>query len=328
MKKRVLCICLALLMVGCSAPLEGSDKSQPPAVSVPQEESRATSSEPEAEPSDQSGPPAVSVPQEESRTDSAEPEPEALIHRIYRLTREEFQSFVKDIDSGAFPTEAVSYAPDDEALEEPVRLRWEQFYREFTCTKAGFESLLSEKGVRQELKEATLFMTYEELPMAWMQTEDRSFFLWGTFATGELTFVFSRDSDFSAFFAEKECKVLVNGEDIDSAVPGILHGFSADVPMLAVLQKLGATVAWDTSEKASVCFGGETYGLDLELVTFGAEEDLLGECLVAGGYSVYYPVEGDVMISHTAMLTLLEELGIGCSVSVENEKAVIEYLSE
>lgn len=328
MKKLALCICLALLMVGCSTPLEGSDKSEPPFVSVPQEESRATSSEPEAESSDQSGPPAVSVPQEESRTDSAEPEPEALIDRIYRLNREEFQAFVKDIGGETFPTEAVSYAPDDEALEEPVRLRWEQFCREFTCTKAGFEALLSEKGVQQELKNVSLFMTYEELPMAWMQTEERSFFLWGTFATGDLTFVFSRDSDFVAFFAEKECKVLVNGEDIDSAVPGILHGFSAEVPMLAVLQKLGATVAWETSEKASVCLGGETYGLDLELVTFGAEEDLLGECLVAGGYSVYYPVEGDVMISHTALLTLLEELGIGCSVSMENEKAVIEYLSE
>ncbi len=313
MKKTVLCICLALLMAGCSAPLEGSDKSEPPAVSAPL---------------DKSEPPAVSVPQEESRADSTEPEAEALIDRIYRLTREEFQSFVKDIGGETFPTEAVSYAPDDEALEEPVRLRWEQFCREFTCTKAGFEALLSEKGVRQELKEVTLFMTYEELPMAWMQTAERSFFLWGTFATGDLTFVFSRDSDFVAFFAEKECKVLVNGDEIDSAVPGILHGFSADVPMLAVLQKLGATVAWESSEKASVCFGGETYGLDLELVTFGAEEDLLGECLVAGGYSVYYPVEGDVMISHTAMLTLLEELGIGCSVSVENEKAVIEYLSE
>lgn len=313
MKKTVLCICLALLMAGCSAPLEGSDKSQPPAVSVPL---------------DKSEPPAVSVPQEESRADSTEPEAEALIDRIYRLTREEFQSFVKDIGGETFPTEAVSYAPDDEALEEPVRLRWEQFCREFTCTKAGFEALLSERGVQQELKNVALFMTYEELPAAWLQTEDRSFFLWGTFATGELTFVFSRDSDFVAFFAEKECKVLVNGDEIDSAVPGILHGFSADVPMLAVLQKLGATVAWESSEKASVCFGGETYGLDLELVTFGAEEDLLGECLVAGGYSVYYPVEGDVMISHTAMLTLLEELGIGCSVSVENEKAVIEYLSE
>ena len=343
MKKTSVCllICFALLIASCSP-------STPEKTDAEEQASHAFSAE------DSMNQSATSIPQEvntsgfneasdtsattsldevswdtslsdEPSSDMSSLEGEVMINMFYSLSRLEFQSFLKDIDGSTFPWEAAIYSLDDKTLERPILLRWEHFCKEFTCTKAGFAALLSEKGVRQELEEFTLFMTYEGVPMAWMQTEDESFFLWGTFASGDLTFVFSEEANFVSFFAEKECRVLVDGSEIDSTIPAVMHGSFAEVPLLAILREFGATVTWESSEKAFVCFNGETYCLDMEAATFGLEEDLLGDCLVTGEYSVIYLAEGDVMVSHTALLTLLDEMGIRCSVSMQNKDALVEY---
>ena len=168
--------------------------------------------------------------------------------------------------------------------------------------------------------------------MVWLQTEDGNFFIVGTYQRGsyDLAFLFWDEKTFRDYYAEKECKVFVDDREVLSDVPAVKHGPFVEVPMVAVLRAFGAEITWDSETTASVCYEGDTYLLDTKNATFINEwegDDLLDFCFAAGGYSTYYPKDGEIMISDVSMIYILERLGIEVNLRGSKEDATIIFVS-
>ena len=167
--------------------------------------------------------------------------------------------------------------------------------------------------------------------MVWLQTEDGNFFIVGTYRIEpyDLTFLFWDEKTFHDYYVEKECKVFVDGREVLSDVPAVMHGPFAEVPLIAVLRAVGAEINWVKEKIASVSYNDATYTLYMQTVTFMDESgdyDLLAHSFACGGYSTYYPKDGEIMISDVSMGIMLQDMGIEFNVYSRNEDATVMFV--
>lgn len=253
------------------------------------------------------------------------------IQVIYDLTAEELQAFVAEVGEDTFPWDGDSLKPGEDFIEPPVFYRWEDVVCRFACTPEDFSAYLAEYGIGTQVKKFTFFMTIDQKPSIWLQTDAGNYFIVSSYGEDGMEFVPWTEDKFCNFHLQKECKVYVDGEEAVTEVPAVMHGSFAEVPMLELLRVFGAEITWTSRTEAAVELNGQAYFLDLEQVIFydaQREFDLLISCHPVGGYATVYAVEGELMISHDSFLYLLWELELDDYVVwLNNEDGTVGYSS-
>jgi hypothetical protein len=253
------------------------------------------------------------------------------IHVIYDLTAEELQSFVSATGEDSFPWDADTFRPGEDFLEPPVFYRWEDVICRFDCTPEGFAAELAEHGFTERIENITYFMDLGKMPVIWLQTEDGEYFITYSIGYGGEEFTFWIGEKFREHYAKRECKVTVDGKEIESAVPAVMYGGYADVPLLPILKAFGAEVTQPSPQEATAVIGDKTYYLDLVNMTFREEyqeEDWELGIPRAGGYGTIYPVDGDVMMEYRMLWDLLrEEFGLNCTVKMDRQGLTVAFFS-
>lgn len=102
-------------------------------------------------------------------------------------------------------------------------------------------------------------------------------------------------------------------------------GSYAKVPVIPVLKKLGADVAWKDDETAEIVFNGTTYVMDLESISICKEcsDDNLIQGTPGGCRLVYEVVEDDIVIDDMALQTLLFFMHNEVIVNINSERGTI-----
>ena len=120
--------------------------------------------------------------------------------------------------------------------------------------------------------------------------------------------------------------LIVNGQSLAAASHMIFTSDSAMVPLVEVLEVLGAEIQWVNNYTANIIVKEKQYSLNTETGVLIKEENQANCFLPAPGSSVHYQVvDGVFLLDHITMRTVLMIMGSMVSVDVnyENNTVVI-----
>ncbi len=301
------------------------------------------------------------VPNESSTFDSSNTPPvieneelEFVIHRM--RNREDFESFLKD------PTLVI---PD--LTERFVLANCEETYCpagelrsiitptlfDFVTQKANLQSYLADNEVNAKVKDAVLIDSFGSPMTIWIKTDDKDYYIvierftYGSYSYEDdiSKYELFTHEEYTTFFSIKPASLLVNGELIGDEKPAKLYSYYADIPLVMVLESLGATVSWQDATNATIVFNDKTFKLNLSeqkssgqniaylptLYETGSDDGLDLLFLVHGGYVFIEAVDKEVyMDNHSFRCTLssmmdIEYLDIIMDIDRENRLVNIAF---
>ena len=130
-----------------------------------------------------------------------------------------------------------------------------------------------------------------------------------------------------------DAKLIVNGKDITKEVhiKAILKDDNPDhsyfeIPFLTIIKELGAEVEWKTQTKAEIYFGGNTYILKADKVSFkekGIEFDMFQHLGGYMGYPYFCLTEDDYILSDLRCHRALNEFGVYINSDIKNLRVTV-----
>jgi hypothetical protein len=123
---------------------------------------------------------------------------------------------------------------------------------------------LSEHGVDMNVDERitqTAIVTAPGIPVVlWAKSDRASYYI--VQDTDNEEFVCYTADSFQEKYFPRPATLFVNGKQVASGEPVLLHHDHADIPFVGVLEALGAKVSWTGETTANIVLNGSSYVLD------------------------------------------------------------------
>ncbi len=191
------------------------------------------------------------------KTDSSFVNSEALLS-VFEFNDAVFDRFIASPNIETLKNEGAStYSLTDSSLEQTLFIGTTRIEKEL------FESLVCSETLK-ELFESTglkidgniskiALISSKPIPLtAWALANGSSYFLTATpRAEGGYDFASYRFEDFAAKFTAKNATLVVNGQEMDLNEMAKIYDNHADIPLIPVLEGLGAEIQWTNSEKTT-----------------------------------------------------------------------------
>lgn len=150
---------------------------------------------------------------------------------------------------------------------------------------------LNQNGITEELKSFAVIHSVGYPVVLWMQTENKSCFLVVDDLmlledlTMEYSYSFHTQDAFYKTYHSVDAQLIVNGKDITKGNYVKIHPHYAELPLVAILRELGATVNWKGQKTAEIILNKKTFVLDTEkrLLTEKLDGREIPHILVAPG---------------------------------------------
>lgn len=247
---------------------------------------------------------------------------------IHQISRDAFYRFLEEpsygrIKQGSFGS--YTYPEDGEWYVKwgASRFSVRDELITFAGSKDQLETYLLQNHITDEAQGAILYEAPHVPLTVWVKTTQGHVFI-----TINEDVVINEDSyvykfyDQSAYyekFKQREAKLIVKGTRVTAKTPTKLYYNYADLPMIAVLEAMGATVKPKNDTVYSISFKGKDYVLNLSklsLAEAGSENDNL-LTRITGGPTFMYPVGNELMIDHISFRAVLRAMGDDSSVKVD-----------
>lgn len=250
---------------------------------------------------------------------------------IYTLTQFKFQQFIQEPSMEMLIGDGVSKInyTQDSMLHCTTNSRCFPINAEFATFVTNKEIMRAYIGRFMDVEEIVDIAVIDvpNMPMAiWIKTTtDYVFMTISTNSDDEYSYNFYTKNDFLKKYAIRESILLVNGVEIKGENTPKTYGDSADIPMLAVLEALGATVEWQDETSAVVTYQQEIYMIDIDAPTFykrGYKKDnLLYKKL--GGATVIYSAEKDIMVDIGTLRLTLNQMDENLRIQVIQDRIIV-----
>ena len=150
---------------------------------------------------------------------------------------------------------------------------------------------LNQNGITEELKSFAVIHSVGYPVVLWMQTENKSCFLVVDDLmlledlTMEYSYSFHTQDAFYKTYHSVDAQLIVNGKDITKGNYVKIHPHYAELPLVAILRELGATVNRKGQKTAEIILNKKTFVLDTEkcLLTEKLDGREIPHILVAPG---------------------------------------------
>lgn len=147
--------------------------------------------------------------------------------------------------------------------------------------------------------------------------------------TGYFTFNEEQFNTLVSDYLKSNCTLVVNGKDISDDAYVYLHSEEqyAELPLVAILEELGASFEWKYSKSANVSYNGKTYNLYIEenSLTELDENDNFIAFPPDATHPACHSIAGeDYLVDSSSALAFWEEAGVTMTIDYENSTIYID----
>lgn len=132
------------------------------------------------------------------------------------------------------------------------------------------------------------------------------------------------------YLSKSECVLLVNGRVIDHKGCARIdyEKRNAELPLIIVLEALGASVTWETDNKATIIYNNKVYYLDTSNNTIYEHSGRQGNLFtyIAGEKHtmVFKTIDNNYVVDRNSTLLLMDSLNCRCIISFTNATITVE----
>jgi len=188
----------------------------------------------------------------------------------------------------------------------------------FSGDRVKLQTFLGQHGVIGEIEYVAVLQVPAVPIVIWTQVGNQSFFITIeavfediTNHTGALSYQFYTQSDFYELIRQGAGTLIVNGIYITGESHIVFHYGHVELPLVAVLEALGADVQWLEDEIILIAYADKEYKLDINRRSLvEVETDQLHSLLVTGGGVVRFEVlDGELIVTNWSIWAVLQALG-------------------
>lgn len=255
--------------------------------------------------------------------------------KIYQITRDVFHLFLKN------PTMDIFTDDDIECYECTKSEEWyetnnvthfsiRQEFLDFVGSFTEVETYLLQNGFNGNVENMLIFDA-QSMPMTiWVQTDMGHVYITINEELGDKLYVyrFYQHADFYEKFKSKDAQLIVVGKEITPKNAVRLYHDNADIPLIAVLETLGASVKWENDATAIICYKEKTYYLDIKNYTFYEEGNDDNNLLyqVDGGPIFINAVDYELMMDISSLAGTLYAMGTDVIIRCDSENASVSIV--
>lgn len=196
----------------------------------------------------------------------------------------------------------------------------------FVNDKNLIKDLLLKHNISGDVEEVITFWPQSVPLTIWVKIDGKNVFIQPDYEYEEpLVYeydVISYDDYYQKFYPQK-ATLNINGNTINTANNSIIYHNYCEVPFLATLETLGATYEWESDTKVKIIYN-QNYYLDIKNYSLYSEQSNSSNLLIGvSGWTYFYAVEKDVMISDVLFRCVLEDMGKKVSIEMDKENNII-----
>lgn len=252
---------------------------------------------------------------------------------IYAIDRDDFQTFIKAPSYGFLADKAewtYSYRTDGERYMRyyscgSINFAEEQEVVDFLTDPAAIQVYLADHQIQGTIKQKAIFEVPNMPITMWVKTTEEVAYMTIFDPYEEETYRLYTQDEFNDRNTRRVGKLFYQGKEIDTPNAPIIYGGDADVPLIAVLKAVGATVEEIEEGYFVVRINGKAYMLDIlakEMFPQG-EDNAWNMLMVFGGVTFKYVVNDELMVSHPIVNSALMFVGVDAYVRMDTENAKV-----
>lgn len=254
---------------------------------------------------------------------------------IYQVTRDDFESFLYAPSIELITTgnnNYYSYPKDGQwhITSEIIRIPIGSDILNFAGNISSLQAYLIKNGVTSELVN-TLIIDAPRVPLTiWLETETGDYYITVTDLNKKTEYHFYSADEYCKIYLGKQASLYVNRVEVTTDTAPIVYHNYADIPLVAVLNALGAKITNETDTLMKVFFEGVNYCLDTEKLTLYNERNTDNNLLyqVYGGTIFVYSIEGELMMDSTSMWLTLESMGVNVEINCDSAHGEVNILKK
>ena len=273
-------------------------------------------------------------------TDNRQPQTEDFLNIaatnkiiIYNLSRDDFQDFINE------PTEEMIYencirqntyseSGVFHITSNALFLQIQDPLLSLLGDEDNLQNYLSESAITDKII-GTAIVDSPSFPLTvWIETENTNYFITVELPdyTQEYEYTLYDHTAFLEKYRIKEGRLYLNSQEIHLKSPIKIFSKNADIPLLTVMQELGASVEWQNSHIAIVTYNANAYFLDLESPLFCRLGDNNLNILyqIDGGASIIYAEGTELWLDWVTLKHVLNEIGVAVNIIIDNAIVSIE----
>jgi len=248
---------------------------------------------------------------------------------IYAIDRDDFQTFLKAPSYEFLADKAewtYSYLEDGERYMlygscGSIDFAKEQEVVDFLTDPAAIQAYLVDHQIQGTIEQMAIFEVPNMPITMWVKTTEEVAYMTIFDHYEEETYRLYAQDEFNDRNTRRVGKLFYQGKEIDTPNAPIIYGGDADVPLIAILKAVGATVEEIEEGYFAVSKNDQTYLLDIQVPEMVGIEDDWDRLMVAGGLVYLYAVDGELMVSDCIATTVLMHMDVNAYVAVDTENA-------
>lgn len=252
--------------------------------------------------------------------------------RIYQISRDGFNLFLQNPSHNSLLDDSFSSFSYPESGEWYITYNTARFpvqkqLIDFVGNSKEIQKYLNQNGVSGEIENMAVFDAPNVPITLWVKTTAENIYITINQEPEDTGYVYRLYSqkNFNEKYACKDCKLLVKGNKVTSENPPKLYYNYADLPLIAVMEALGAQVNRRSETSTEIVFNDKTYLLNTYERTFyeagNKTDNLLNK--VDGGSTFVYSVGNELMVDNTTLCSVLSDMGEKITVKFDTENKVV-----
>ena len=251
---------------------------------------------------------------------------------VYQINRTQFQEFLSTPSADvldSYGANRLCYPQDGEWLHiiDLRRVPIKQQLLDFCGDVHTLEKCLTDRGISAVIERALMIDTPHVPLTLWLDTTAGNYYITVHNLSDEKpTYAFYSESEYRDMYLCAEASLYVNRKEVITDTPAIVYHNYADIPLLAVLEAMGADLKYESDMLTAISFQGTNYYLDTEkyrlYVADSESHNLIAS--LQGGTSFVYSVGRELMMDDAMLRATLENMGIDANITMDKEKAIVK----
>lgn len=252
--------------------------------------------------------------------------------KIYKISRDNFISFVEKPSQNFFKNSdfsAFSFSKGEEwyITSENTRFLIKKKLIDFLGTRNGVEKYLSQNNVNGGIEDIAVFDAPKFPITVWIKTTAENVYITINEKPEDDMYVYRLYThyEFCEKYLPKQSKLVVEGKEIATKTLPKIYNNYADIPLIAVVEALGAKVVRQDND-ITIKFNGKTYLLNINeptlYVSGNQTENLLYK--VDGGATFVYSVGNELMIDNTTLYSVLSDMGKKITIKFDKDNLIVD----
>lgn len=249
--------------------------------------------------------------------------------KIYQLSRDAFYAFLESPSRDTFKNSVTLNSVFATANPNFISINSycfpiEQELIDFAGNTDKLQEYLLENGVKGTIQDMAIFDSPRMPLTQWLNIDNTNAFITIDIELeGDIevyTYQFYSQKDFQEKYTPVSGRIIIKGKEIDCDKAIIYHDY-ADIPLMEVLNAMGAKTVFKYKHNIRIRFNGALYRLDLDKGTLfavnDAEQDLLNT--IVGGPVFVYRVDDELMVGNATLAFVLSSMGEDVFVNTDRE---------